>query len=77
MGLMLIPKLDETPEGREGDFKHMQALLTQYQSPTMPRFQCLSMGMSRDYELAVQNGATHVRIGTAIFGIRMGGGILS
>ena len=30
----------------------------------------ISMGMSRDYELAIEEGATHIRIGTALFGTR-------
>ena len=30
----------------------------------------LSMGMSRDYEIAIEEGATHIRIGTALFGKR-------
>lgn len=70
-GLMLIPKLDETYEEREEDFKRLKALLTQYQSPVTLEFQCLSMGMSQDYPLAIQHGATHVRLGTAIFGPRV------
>jgi len=36
----------------------------------MPRFQELSMGMSNDFEIAIQEGATCVRIGTALFGAR-------
>jgi uncharacterized pyridoxal phosphate-containing UPF0001 family protein len=36
---------------------------------------CLSMGMSGDYELAILEGATHIRVGTAIFGARLRHGV--
>ena len=38
--------------------------------PDLRGFDILSMGMSHDYQLAVEAGSTHVRIGTAIFGER-------
>ncbi len=71
LGLMLIPKQDERENERVADFKQMQMLLTQHQRALHPQFQHLSMGMSEDYNLAIQQGATHVRIGTAIFGGRV------
>ena len=46
-----------------------QELQTKYFSHTT-NFRMLSMGMSQDYEIAIQNGSTHVRIGSAIFGDR-------
>lgn len=70
VGLMLIPKRGESESERIADFKQMQLLLTQHQSALHLEFQHLSMGMSEDYDLALQQGATHVRIGTAIFGVR-------
>ncbi|MDE7369162.1 MAG: YggS family pyridoxal phosphate-dependent enzyme, partial [Muribaculaceae bacterium] len=39
-------------------------------APDLQRFDIISMGMSGDYQLAIKNGATHVRIGTDIFGSR-------
>lgn len=39
-------------------------------APDLQRFDIISMGMSSDYQLAIKNGATHVRIGTDIFGSR-------
>jgi pyridoxal phosphate enzyme (YggS family) len=60
-GLMCIPPAhaDPTP--------HFQALATLAQLHRLP---LLSMGMSSDFEPAIRAGATHVRIGTAIFGAR-------
>ena len=60
-GLMCIPPIDDNPEKH---FKILKDIADKYQ------IKCLSMGMSNDYDVAVQNGATHVRIGTSIFGVR-------
>ncbi len=60
-GLMCIPPVDEPPA------PHF-ALLAQIARRNGLR--CLSMGMSEDFESAIRLGATHVRIGTAIFGER-------
>lgn len=61
LGLMIIPP-------KNGDtsfyFKQAQTLTKKY------GFKALSMGMSSDYKEAIENGATHIRIGTAIFGDR-------
>lgn len=53
-------------------FKHMRRLYEQLQCEAIAhtKIEELSMGMSGDYELAAQEGATHVRIGSAIFGAR-------
>src|SRR5262249_55737895 len=58
-GLMCIPPVDEPPA------PHFALLAEMARRHGLP---CLSMGMSADFELAVRMGATHVRIGTAIFG---------
>lgn len=60
-GLMTIPPADDEPEKWFGMLKQMAADqgLTE-----------LSMGMSGDFETAIAHGATHVRIGSAIFGAR-------
>ncbi|MGH6934048.1 MAG: YggS family pyridoxal phosphate-dependent enzyme [Dongiaceae bacterium] len=60
-GLMCIPPIDEEPALH-------YALLAEIARRN--NLQVLSMGMSADYEIAVRLGATHVRIGTAIFGDR-------
>ena len=62
-GLMCIPPLDEAPE------RHF-ALLAQIAGRN--DLKNLSMGMSGDFEIAIKYGATHVRVGSAIFGTREG-----
>jgi hypothetical protein len=52
-------------------FSQMQRLFEDIKSKVKSeRFDTLSMGMSNDYELAVEHGATLIRVGTALFGIR-------
>jgi pyridoxal phosphate enzyme (YggS family) len=63
IGLMCVPPLDEAPA------PHF-ALLREIARRTGLEF--LSMGMSADFETAIRFGATHVRVGTAIFGARGG-----
>jgi pyridoxal phosphate enzyme (YggS family) len=60
-GLMCIPPLDAPPEPH---FKLLAALARDLGLP------CLSMGMSADFEAAIRCGATHVRVGSALFGPR-------
>lgn len=68
-GLMAIPavELDEaTLRQQYGELKTLRdTLITDY-----PECQALSMGMSGDFELAIECGATHVRVGSALFGQR-------
>ena len=72
VGLMTIPPFFEQPERTRPYFTRLRALrdalLTEGLDPAMLRE--LSMGMSHDFEIAVQEGATIVRLGTAIFGKR-------
>lgn len=72
VGLMTIPPLLERPEDVRPYFAQLRdlrdRLLKEGLDPTMLRE--LSMGMSHDFEIAVQEGATIVRLGTAIFGKR-------
>lgn len=65
-GLMTIPPHDEAPEGARRHFAALRALRDQHLGPDA----WLSMGMSADLEIAIAEGATHVRVGTAIFGGR-------
>ncbi|MFD2204898.1 YggS family pyridoxal phosphate-dependent enzyme [Kiloniella antarctica] len=60
-GLMCIPPVDEEPS------LHFSFLAKLAKENGIPK---LSMGMSSDYELAVRFGATHVRVGSGIFGAR-------
>ncbi len=62
-GLMCIPPADADPAPH---FAWLADLAARQNLPT------LSMGMSGDFETAIRHGATHVRVGTAIFGVREG-----
>jgi pyridoxal phosphate enzyme (YggS family) len=72
IGLMTIPPFFEQPEDARPYFAQLRdlraSLLKEGLDPAMVRE--LSMGMSHDFEIAVQEGATIVRLGTAIFGKR-------
>jgi pyridoxal phosphate enzyme (YggS family) len=71
-GLMLLPPWSEDPEATRPYFRRLRELrdqlVTEGIDPSYLRE--LSMGMSHDYEVAIQEGATIVRVGTAIFGKR-------
>ncbi|WP_420600815.1 YggS family pyridoxal phosphate-dependent enzyme [Neptuniibacter sp.] len=68
-GLMAIPKASENSDEQRQAFARMKQLLKQLQL-THDSVDTLSMGMSRDMDSAISEGATIVRIGTAIFGAR-------
>ncbi len=68
-GLMAIPAPHPDPERRRNAFRHMAALLKEI-AGEHEHVDTLSMGMSDDYALAVAEGATMVRIGSALFGAR-------
>jgi pyridoxal phosphate enzyme (YggS family) len=71
-GLMLLPPFTEDPEGARPYFSRLREvrdrLLAGGADPAM--LQELSMGMSHDFDVAVEEGATMVRVGSAIFGTR-------
>lgn len=71
-GLMTIPPLTEDPQGARAYFRILRELRDRIASRNLPRIQMdvLSMGMSHDFEVAVEEGSTCVRVGTAIFGVR-------
>ncbi|MBI3003778.1 MAG: YggS family pyridoxal phosphate-dependent enzyme [candidate division NC10 bacterium] len=71
-GLMAIPPFLEDPEGVRPAFARLRTLAEKARAEALPhvRMAHLSMGMSHDFEVAVEEGATMVRIGTAIFGPR-------
>ena len=63
-GLMTVPPWSEDPELSRPYFAHLRELADMHQIPE------LSMGMSNDLEVAIEEGATWVRVGTALFGRR-------
>lgn len=63
-GLMTVAPVVETPEEARPVFRELRALAQRLGLST------LSMGMTEDFEVAIEEGATHVRIGRAIFGER-------
>jgi pyridoxal phosphate enzyme (YggS family) len=73
VGLMLLPPWSEDPDGSRPYFSQLRELRDQLRAAGIPgeMLQELSMGMSHDFEAAVLEGATMVRIGTAIFGRRI------
>jgi pyridoxal phosphate enzyme (YggS family) len=74
-GLMAIPEPQATPEASRPSFARLRALAQALRAqPGGESLRELSMGMSADFEVAIEEGATSVRIGTAIFGPRSRGG---
>ncbi|HEX7961583.1 MAG TPA: YggS family pyridoxal phosphate-dependent enzyme [Terriglobales bacterium] len=71
-GLMTIPPHTEDPEGARPYFRKLRALRGEIARRKFPSvsMEQLSMGMSHDFEVAIEEGSTCVRIGTAIFGER-------
>ena len=71
-GLMTVPPFTEDPEGARPYFRQLRELRDQLVAQSFPRvtLDILSMGMSHDFEVAIEEGSTCVRIGTAIFGER-------
>jgi pyridoxal phosphate enzyme (YggS family) len=71
-GLMTVPPFRENPEDVRPYFRELRELLCRMQERRLPNMDLkeLSMGMSQDYEVAIEEGATIVRIGTALFGPR-------
>ena len=67
-GLMAIPRANSEDSSR-GAFRQLAMTLSQLRN-TMPSLDTLSMGMSADFGVAIEEGATIVRVGTALFGPR-------
>jgi hypothetical protein len=72
-GLMTVPPFTEDPEGARPYFRHLRQLRDKLAARNLPGVSMtqLSMGMSHDFEVAIEEGSTCVRIGTAIFGERV------
>jgi hypothetical protein len=71
-GLMTMPPFFDDPEGARPYFRQLRLLAEQVEAAAIPGVEMaeLSMGMSGDFEVAIEEGATLVRVGTAIFGER-------
>ena len=69
IGLMTVPPVTQTAEAARPYFARLRTLGDRLRE-THPDVRELSMGMSQDYEVAAEEGATMVRIGTALFGER-------
>jgi pyridoxal phosphate enzyme (YggS family) len=72
VGLMTLPPVPDTPEDARPYFRRLHALKDEWLAAGVPApmLRELSMGMSGDFEVAIEEGATIVRVGTAIFGSR-------
>lgn len=71
-GLMTVPPFADDPEGARPYFRLLRDLRDQIAARKLPgiHMDMLSMGMSHDFEVAIEEGSTCVRVGTAIFGAR-------
>ena len=69
-GLMCIPPFSENPEEARPFFAKLRSLQEGLQSQLRCKLLVLSMGMSHDFEIAIEEGSTEVRVGTALFGTR-------
>jgi len=71
-GLMAIPPYSDDPDASRPHFARLRSLLEESarRAPRGTEMTELSMGMSHDFEAAIEEGATMVRVGTAIFGQR-------
>ncbi len=71
-GLMTVPPFTEHPEDARPYFRKLRELRDAIAARKLPavRMEVLSMGMSHDFEVAIEEGSTCVRVGTAIFGER-------
>ena len=71
-GLMTVAPFVENPEENRGYFRQMKDLLVDMNAKKIDNIHMdtLSMGMTGDYEVAIEEGATIVRVGTGIFGER-------
>jgi len=72
-GLMTIPPFAEDPEDTRPYFRKLRGLRDELRTRKLPgvALEVLSMGMSHDFEIAIEEGSTCVRVGTGIFGTRI------
>ena len=69
-GLMCIPPFAENAEEARPHFRRLRELRDELAKQLGRALPVLSMGMSHDFEVAIEEGATEVRVGTALFGTR-------
>ncbi|KJB89524.1 alanine racemase [Paenibacillus sp. E194] len=71
-GLMTIGKLNATNDETRHCFRLLKSIQTQVREKKLPRVEMdiLSMGMSGDFKVAIEEGATIIRVGTSVFGQR-------
>jgi hypothetical protein len=69
-GCMTVPPFTSDPEGARACFSQLRELRDRLSSRSGLALRELSMGMSHDFEVAIEEGSTCVRVGTAIFGSR-------
>jgi uncharacterized pyridoxal phosphate-containing UPF0001 family protein len=67
---MTVPPFTEDPEASRPHFRRLRELRDRLTTQTKLGLPELSMGMSHDFEVAIEEGSTCVRVGTAIFGAR-------
>ena len=71
IGLMTVPAENQDPQAARPAFAALRELARGLREKVGgDRFVALSMGMSQDFEVAIEEGATHIRVGTALFGPR-------
>ncbi len=70
-GLMTIPPYFDDPEAARPHFRKLRELRDRVRQRLSASLPVLSMGMSHDFEVAIEEGATEIRIGTALFGERI------
>jgi uncharacterized pyridoxal phosphate-containing UPF0001 family protein len=72
LGLMTVPPFTDDPEGARPYFRKLREVRDEIARRKLPAVAMdqLSMGMSHDFEVAIVEGSTCVRVGTAIFGVR-------
>ena len=70
MGLMTVPPACDDPEQSRPWFRALRELRDELATLTETPMPYLSMGMSGDYPIAIEEGATHIRVGSAVFGKR-------
>jgi hypothetical protein len=70
-GLMTVGPMTENEREVRSSFASLRSLFEELRSRGLPGFDTLSMGMSGDFEIAIEEGSTLVRIGTALFGKRV------
>lgn len=69
-GLMCVPPMAENPEDARPHFRRLREVRDRLEKELGRMLPVLSMGMSHDFEVAIEEGATEVRVGTALFGAR-------